>query len=88
MGAYSITIKKTASKELLQAISEKETFMRLIEKIKSLAMDPRPQGADKLAGRSNLIRIRQGNFRVIFSVDDQAGVIDVIKVGHRSAVYR
>ena len=87
MGAYSITIKKTASKEL-QAISEKETFMRLIEKIKSLAMDPRPQGAEKLAGRSNLFRIRQGNYRVVFSVDDQARVIDVIKVGHRRDVYR
>ena len=87
MGAYSITIKKTASKEL-QAISEKETFMRLIEKIKSLAMDPRPQGAEKLAGRSNLFRIRQVNYRVVFSVDDQARVIDVIKVGHRRDVYR
>jgi mRNA interferase RelE/StbE len=87
VGAYSITIKKTASKEL-QAISEKETFMRLIEKIKSLAMDPRPQGAEKLAGRSNLFRIRQGNYRVVFSVDDQARVIDVIKVGHRRDVYR
>jgi mRNA interferase RelE/StbE len=85
--AYSITIKRTSSKEL-QAVPEKDTLMRLIEKIKSLAMDPRPQGAEKLAGRSNLYRIRQGRYRVPFSVDDQTRVVDVIKVGHRRDVYR
>ncbi|MCP9823988.1 type II toxin-antitoxin system RelE/ParE family toxin [Synechococcus sp. EJ6-Ellesmere] len=87
MAAYNLSIKRSASKEL-QAVSDKETLTRLIEKIKSLATEPRPQGAEKLAGRSNLYRVRQGHYRVIYSVDDQERVVDVVKVGHRRDVYR
>jgi len=84
---YSISIKPSAAKEL-QAISDKATLTRLIEKIKSLATQPRPSGSEKLAGRPNLYRVRQGNYRVVYSVDDQARVVDVVKVGHRRDVYR
>lgn len=44
--------------------------MRLIEKIKLIAVDPRPQRFEKLAGRSDLYRLRQGNDRAIHSIDD------------------
>ena len=87
MADYSISIKPSAAKEL-QAISDKATLTRLIEKIKSLATQPRPSGSEKLAGRPNLYRVRQGNYRVVYSVDDQARVVDVVKVGHRRDVYR
>ncbi|MCP9930492.1 type II toxin-antitoxin system RelE/ParE family toxin [Cyanobium sp. AMD-g] len=87
MADYSFTIKPSAAKEL-QAISDKATLSRLIEKIKSLAAQPRPSGSEKLAGRQNLYRIRQGNYRVIYSVDDNSRVVDVVKVGHRGDVYR
>ena len=87
MAAYSLTIKPSAVKEL-QEVSDKATLSRLIEKIQSLATQPRPPGADKLAGRQNLYRVRQGNYRVIYSVDDQSRVVDVVKVGHRRDVYR
>jgi mRNA interferase RelE/StbE len=87
VAAYSLSIKRSAAKEL-QALSDQETLTRLIEKIQALATKPRPQGAEKLAGRSNLLRVRQGNYRVIYSVDDQARVVDVIKIGHRRDVYR
>lgn len=87
MAAYSLTIKPSAAKELL-GVSDKATLSRLIEKIKSLATHPRPSGSEKLAGRSNLYRVRQGNYRVIYSVDDQSRVVDVVKVGHRRDVYR
>jgi mRNA interferase RelE/StbE len=82
---YSLSIKPSAANEL-QAISDKATLTRLIEKIKSLAAQPRPSGSEKLAGRPNLYRVRQGNYRVIYSVDDQSRVVDVVKVGHRGAV--
>jgi len=62
-----LTLKKSASKEL-QAVSGKETLDRLIKKIKELAINPRPQGSEKLAGRLNLHRFRQGDYRVIYSV--------------------
>jgi mRNA interferase RelE/StbE len=85
--AYSLKIKSSAVKEL-QGVSDKATLSRLIEKIKSLATQPRPSGFEQLAGRSNLYRVRQGNYRVIYSVDDQSRVVDVVKVGHRRDVYR
>ncbi len=87
MAAYSLTIKSSAAKEL-QGVSDKTTLSRLIDKIKSLATQPRPSGSEKLAGGANLYRVRQGNFRVIYSVDDQSRVVDVVKVGHRRDVYR
>ena len=60
---------------------------RLIEKIRSLAAQPRPSGAEKLAGRPKLDRVRQGSDRLIDSVDDQSRFVDVAKVDHRSDVY-
>lgn len=60
----------------------------MIDKIKSLATQPRPSGPEKLAGRTIPYRVRQGNYRVIYSVDDQERVVDVVKVGHRRDVYR
>ena len=87
MDGYSLSIKQSAVKEL-QSISDKASLNLLIEKVKSLATQPRPLGSEKLAGRPNLYRVRQGNYRVIYSVDDEARVVDVVKVGHRRDVYR
>ena len=87
MVVYSLTIKPSAAEEL-KAISDAATLTRLLDKIKSLATLPRPSGSEKLTGRSNLYRVRQGSHRVIYSVDDKALVVDVFKVGHRRDVYR
>jgi len=84
---YRLTIKPSAAKEL-NAVSDAVTLARLIERINSLASLPRPSGSEKLAGRRNLYRIRQGSYRVIYSVDDQLRVVDILKVGHRRDVYR
>jgi mRNA interferase RelE/StbE len=80
-------IKPSAAKEL-QSISDKVTLTRLIDKIKSLATQLRPPGSEKLAGRTTLYRVHQGNYRVSDSVDDQERVVDVVKVGHRRDVYQ
>ena len=87
MGDYKVTIKNSAAKEL-QAVSNKQTLNKLIEKIKYLASDPRPQGSDKLAGRSAVYRLRQGNDRVIYIVDHQDRVVAVVKIEHRRELYR
>ena len=87
MDVYRLTLKKSASKEI-QAVSGKKTLDRLIEKIKELANNPRPEGSEKLAGRLNLYRFRQGDYRVIYSVGDQSRLVDIIKIGHRRHVYR
>ena len=85
MAEYSLSIKPSAAKELL-SISGKTKLTRLIQMVKSLATQPRPSVPEKLAGRPNLYRVRQGNYRVIYSVDDEARVVDVVKVGHRRDV--
>lgn len=87
MAEYRLTIKPSAVKEL-KAVSDAVILARLIEKINSLASLPRPSGSEKLAGRRNLYRIRQGSYRLIYSVDDQLRVVDIVKVGHRRDVYR
>jgi mRNA interferase RelE/StbE len=84
---YRLTIKPSAAKEL-NAVSDAVSLARLIERINSLASLPRPSGSEKLAGRRNLYRIRQGSYRVIYSVNDQLRVVDIVKVGHRRDVYR
>lgn len=87
MVGYSLSIKTAATKEL-QAVADKETLNKLIERIRSLAINPRPQGSEKLAGRPSLYRVRQGSYRVIYAIDDEARAVEVVKVGHRREVYR
>jgi mRNA interferase RelE/StbE len=69
MKKYSLRIKLSAAKDL-HIISRKAMLSRLIERIRSLAAEPGPQGAEKLAGRSNIYRVRQGDYRIVYSVDD------------------
>ncbi|MFN9644194.1 MAG: type II toxin-antitoxin system RelE family toxin [Cyanobacteriota bacterium] len=86
MVEYILTIKPSAAKEL-KVVADAATLDRLIERIKSLATLPRLSGSEKLDGRINLCRIRQGSYRVVSSVNDQSCVVDVVKVSHHSDVY-
>ena len=85
MGRYSVTIKPSAAKEL-ESIPKK-TIRQMVSRIHGLAEDPRPHGVEKLSGEERY-RLRQGDYRVVYSIDDEMGVIDVVKVGHRREVYR
>lgn len=51
-------------------------------------MDARPRGSEKLAGYEDRYRVRQGNYRIVYLVDDDASVITIYKIGHRKDVYR
>jgi mRNA interferase RelE/StbE len=83
---YSIRIKKTARKEL-EAINTKVDRVRIVKRIQSLADDPRPNGSLKLSGRERY-RIRQGRYRILYTIEDTVLTVYVIKVGHRKNVYR
>ncbi len=85
MGNYRIVIKKSAAKEIEKI--QKQDRIRIIEKIRSLSSDPRPSGSKKLSGKEKY-RIRQGNFRILYQVIDDALVINVVKVGHRRDIYK
>jgi len=83
---YSLRIKKSALKEL-ESIAKKADRPRIIQRIKSLADNPRPPGASKLSGLERY-RIRHGRYRILYTVEDSVLVIHVIKIGDRKDVYR
>ena len=85
MAAYKIFIKKSATREL-EGLAKKDLRM-VLERIGTLGENPRPAGAEKLAG-VELWRIRQGDYRIVYSIEDDALTIWVVKVGHRREVYR
>ena len=87
MASYKISIKTSAGKELA-AVGSKPDRQRIVERIQGLASNPRPHGSEKLAGYSDRYRIRQGNFRIIYLIDDDAQEVTIYKVGDRKDVYR
>jgi mRNA interferase RelE/StbE len=84
---YSVRIKTSAIKEI-EAISPKRERQRIVRRIQALGGDPRPAGCRKLAGTEERYRVRQGRYRIVYQVDDAEQVVEIFKVGHRSAVYR
>jgi mRNA interferase RelE/StbE len=85
VAAYSVFFKQSAVREL-EDIPKKD-LVRLLARIEALADDPRPPGCEKLSAQERY-RIRQGNYRVIYSIEDAVLTIWVVKVGHRREVYR
>lgn len=85
MASYRLVVAKSAAKELeaLPQLDRKRTVAR----IASLAADPRPPGSQKLSGRERY-RVRQGDWRVLYEIDDAAKVVDVVKIAHRREAYR
>ena len=85
MGSYRIEIKRSAAKEL-EAIPAKDR-RRVATKIQALAGNPRPAGCEKLSGHDKY-RIRQGNYRILYTIEDDVLLVTVIKIGDRRDVYR
>jgi mRNA interferase RelE/StbE len=85
VASYRLLIKPSAAKEL-EALPPKDRG-RIAAKIRDLASEPRPAGAEKLSGQEKY-RLRQGNYRVLYSVDDAQPAVVVVKIGHRRDVYR
>ena len=86
MARYNLRIKKSARKEL-ESIGTKADRQRIIKRIESLAENPRPLGALKLSGLERY-RIRQGRYRILYTIEDSVLVVHVIKIGDRKNVYR
>jgi mRNA interferase RelE/StbE len=72
----------------LEDVGSKRDRQRLVDRIHGLADDPRPPGSVKLAGREDRIRIRQGDFRIVYSIDDEKRVVTVVRIAHRRDAYR
>jgi mRNA interferase RelE/StbE len=84
--AYSIVFTKAAKRQFDKL--PKPAQRQLGDAIESLAADPRPAGAVNLSGEDRLCRVRSGDYRAIYQVEDNRLLILVVKVGHRSKVYR
>ena len=85
MAVYSIYFKDSVRKDLDSI--PKNDLQRIIARIGNLAEDPRPAGCEKLSGQEKY-RVRQGNYRIIYSIQDTELTVWVVKVGHRRDVYR
>ena len=85
MARYSLEIKPSAGKEL-DALSD-ALFARIDRKILALAENPRPPGCKKLKGYKDQWRIRVGEYRVVYTIDDAKLLVEVTRIRHRREVY-
>ncbi|MCK4961945.1 MAG: type II toxin-antitoxin system RelE/ParE family toxin [Anaerolineales bacterium] len=86
MPRYSILIKPSAVKEI-EAIPLKKDRRRIVERIGDLAENPRPPGCEKLSGQDKYC-LRQGRYRILYSIEEEDLLVYVVKVAHRKDVYR
>ena len=85
MASYNVLIKPSAAKEL-EAVPRKDR-LRIIQKIRTLVGNPRPIGCEKLSGREQY-RLRQGRYRIVYSISDAERTVLVVKIAHRKQAYR
>ncbi|PSR17911.1 type II toxin-antitoxin system mRNA interferase toxin, RelE/StbE family [filamentous cyanobacterium CCP3] len=83
--SYEVLIKPAAQRQIKKLPRAMQAD--LIVLIEHLAQDPRPSGCKKLKGRQSQYRVRLGDYRVIYSIEEEALVVRVIKVGHRRDIY-
>lgn len=82
---YKLVFSASAKKELLSLPNT--IAARILAKIELLAELPRPSGAKKLVGYKHFWRIRIGDYRVIYSIDEKQITIDILRIAHRKEVY-
>ena len=85
MAAYSLFFKDSVRKDL-DSIAKKD-LRRIMERIESLAANPLPLGCEKLSGQEKY-RLRQGDYRIIYWIQDTQLTVWVVTVGHRREIYR
>jgi mRNA interferase RelE/StbE len=84
--AYRIELKPSAAKALSNL--PKPIQKRIAAKIDALGVTPRPPGVKQLSGSEHLYRIRSGEYRILYQIQDAVLVVLVIRIGHRREVYR
>ena len=85
MEEYKIFFKKSVEKDFKKIPNK--FLPKIFEKIDALKNNPRPEGSEKLAGHE-LYRIRQGTYRIVYSIQNNKLTIWIIKVGHRKGIYK
>ncbi len=85
MAEYEIYFRESVWKDVKKI--PKKDLRNILKRIKSLSEDPRPVGCEKLTGQDRY-RLRQGTYRIVYSIQDNELTVWVVKVGHRKDVYR
>lgn len=85
MNRYVVNFKKSAAKELYKL--PKKEVGRILKLIGNLSTDPRPDGCKKLKAYSDLWRVRSGNYRIIYSIEDHILMIEILEIVHRKDAY-
>jgi mRNA interferase RelE/StbE len=85
MAAYKIFFKKSVEKDFKGI--PKSDLVKILKRIETLSGDPRPLGCEKLTGQEKY-RLRQGRYRILYSIQDDELTVWVVKVGHRKDIYR
>lgn len=83
---YKIVFRKSAEKQLLKL--PKPVGLKIIELIKQLGENPIPENSKKMSGFKDIYRIRSGSYRVIYSIENDELIIEIIKIGHRQNIYK
>ena len=86
MGRYAVEVATSAVKALRDL--PRTDQRRVAARIDALAEDPRPPGVEKLEGADDLYRIRAGDYRIVYRIEDKRLLVLVIRIGHRREVYR
>ena len=85
MDSYAVEVKPAARKEL-EALPD-SVLLRVVRKLESLGHTPRPAGCKKLKGYEDHWRVRVGDWRVLYIIDDTAPLVSVTRIAHRREVY-
>lgn len=85
MAEYKLLFKRSVAKDLRSV--PKKDLAKILRRIRDLATDPRPRGCEKLSGGERY-RVRQGVYRIIYTVNDEEVCVVVVKVAHRKEAYK
>jgi mRNA interferase RelE/StbE len=85
MARYELRLRPSVAKDLRGV--PKDDVARILVRMEALCDDPRPPGSEKLSAQERY-RVRQGNYRIIYGIEDDAVLVEIVKVGHRRDVYR
>lgn len=85
MARYELRFKPSVAKDLRDI--PQTDMRRILARIETLRDDPRPAGSEKLSAQERY-RLRQGNYRILYTVADAEVVVEIVKVGHRREIYR
>ena len=82
---YKIELRRKAQRSLNKL--PKDDFNAVLESVRGLANTPRPKGVEKIKS-AGLWRIRQGDYRIVYNIDDSQRIVTILRIGHRKEIYR